>query len=179
MKLCDKMRLQHTQRWTIVPTTRPQSVAEHSFNVAIIVEAMMAIAPVSMPTKSVITSALMHDSEEAILGDMPTPTKSKMRDLGFDPSQLDAMVSGRAELLPIDCRYFLKAADLLDSIHFLTNFGTGKRAAAVLKQLNKAYDTMIVNVHHALTMLDEQTAHKMALVLHEIREQVMSEDWTE
>jgi 5'-deoxynucleotidase YfbR-like HD superfamily hydrolase len=140
---------------------------------------MAAIAPVSMVAATITAAALAHDMEEAVLGDIPTPTKTKMRDLGFDPLELDKMVSGSSKLLPIEYRYFLKAADLLDSIHFLTNFGTGRRAKAVLQQLNHAYDTMLINTRYAFPELSELTADKMGLVLHEIREQVMSEDWTE
>ena len=40
MKLNDMMRAQHVKRFHIVNTTKSQSVAEHSFNVALIARAI-------------------------------------------------------------------------------------------------------------------------------------------
>ncbi|QGH73623.1 MAG: putative hydrolase of HD superfamily [Podoviridae sp. ctpVR23] len=182
MKLCDLMRLQHTQRWTIVPTTRPQSVAEHSFNVALIAARIARYSPVSFDLAVLGQAALMHDAPEAVLGDIPTPTKSKMRDIGFEPSQLEFMIQGQMSKLPCHYEFVIKAADILDGIHFLANFGTGARADAVLKQLTEAYDTMIVNAAHGLPeslKTDQFTGNKFAVALSVVREEVLSQEWTE
>lgn len=180
MKLCDLMRLQHTMRWSIVPTTRTQSVAEHSFNVAMIAGRIARHAPICIDAGVLREAALMHDAPEAILGDMPTPTKSKMRDAGFEPSTIETMVCGPMAKLPIQYNYIIKAADILEGIHFLTNFGAGPRATAVLGQLTRAYDTMIISVRDGMmeTMSDDH-AGKMALALHLVREEVLSQEWTE
>lgn len=182
MKMCDLMRLQHTQRWTIVPTTRPQSVAEHSFNVSVIALRIARYSPVSFNLATLREGALMHDATEAILGDIPTPTKSKMRDMGFDPNSLDFTICGTMSSLPCHYEFVIKAADILDGIHFLTNFGTGGRADAVLKQLIKAYDAMILNCADSMPeglRKDTVMGNKMAVALHTVREEVLSGDWTE
>jgi len=51
-----------------------QSVAEHSWGVALILKELCDRTRVDMPT-ALLFAALVHDAEEAYIGDMPAPTK--------------------------------------------------------------------------------------------------------
>ena len=51
-----------------------QSVAEHSWGVALIVKELCARRGLEVPAELLFT-ALIHDAEEAYIGDMPAPTK--------------------------------------------------------------------------------------------------------
>jgi hypothetical protein len=69
----DLLRLAFVPRWSIVPMLRPQSVAEHSFNVAVIgADLAQAWAPDRpLMTNYVMVMGLLHDAEEAVTGDIP------------------------------------------------------------------------------------------------------------
>lgn len=71
-----ELRLSFVPRWCIVKTTRTQSVAEHSFNVAVIAEKLCRIMKVGdEATGVVVRKALLHDRYEVYTGDIPSPAK--------------------------------------------------------------------------------------------------------
>jgi len=67
-------RLSVVKRWSVVGTIRAQSVAEHSFNVALIAE---RIARRRWPDEreAVLMYALYHDHDESVTGDFPSYMK--------------------------------------------------------------------------------------------------------
>ena len=77
MTLAEQLRLQVVQRWNIVHTVKTQSVAEHSFNVVLIVREMCYKIPTIDPLdrKSLMIRALDHDMEEVFTGDLPSTSK--------------------------------------------------------------------------------------------------------
>lgn len=180
MKLLDMMRAQHTMRWTIVPTVRPQSVAEHSFNVAIIAERIAVLSGMSLDLAKLRSASLLHDIAEVVTGDLPTPTKSRMRDLGFDPNRMDDTIT-KSELLPTQYRVIIKAADLMESIHFLTNFGCSKRTEKVLSNLKDSYSTFIINIGNEINQ-PKVGIHwdRLAVAIGAAYDELMAEEgWTE
>lgn len=57
--------------WTKYPTKSPESVAEHSFGLAILA---LSIAPkIGLDTSKAVTIALIHDLGESIIGDIQSP----------------------------------------------------------------------------------------------------------
>lgn len=78
-RLSDLLRLQFVPRWTVIPTTRRQSVAEHSFRVAIIVQELVDCIPMK-GTISAVRYALMHDGPESFTGDLPGNLKEYLPD---------------------------------------------------------------------------------------------------
>lgn len=66
----------NVSRWHTWPTSRPQSVAEHSWNVARI---LLAIWPEAR--KELVVQCLLHDVGEIMTGDVPYPIKSENADL--------------------------------------------------------------------------------------------------
>ena len=71
----DLLNLSYVQRWIIAPMDLPQSVAEHSFRVLVIVRGLHDV----MTTKGIrafdlynaMVYAIQHDSEEVYTGDIP------------------------------------------------------------------------------------------------------------
>lgn len=71
-------RLAFVPRWVIFPTNRRQSVAEHSFHVSTITLWLMQFHPYRDEAGFVLdalTYAIVHDAEESITGDTPSPSK--------------------------------------------------------------------------------------------------------
>lgn len=69
-RLHDLLDLAFIPRWCCVPTTRPQSVAEHSYRVAIIVQELIDRIPYA-GTIHAVRWALAHDGPEVRTGDIP------------------------------------------------------------------------------------------------------------
>lgn len=64
-------------RWAIIKMAKPQSVAEHSFNVALITRAILSnFIEQQLDDNEIIVAALDHDwAEEIYTGDIPSPAK--------------------------------------------------------------------------------------------------------
>jgi 5'-deoxynucleotidase YfbR-like HD superfamily hydrolase len=148
MKIAELLRMSHTKRWGIVNTTRVQNVAEHAFNVTLIV---MAIIRRWRPDDEIyqmstfdLLAALLHDAEEIRTGDTPTPQKMRLREAGA----ADAMRGVRADIMndllgeklhiavddtkhDSEFQFILKAADLIESIWFIQIEGVGAHAKQV------------------------------------------------
>lgn len=132
------MDAQYCQRWSMVGTVIPSNVAVHSFNVAMIA---MEIRKRMMNTihfseMEVCYFALIHDVKEVYTGDIPTPTKTKMRAAGFDPESFDPGVPDEMEPSP-RVRQIVKMADLIDNAYFISRHGTGTRATTATAEVSR------------------------------------------
>jgi 5'-deoxynucleotidase len=130
MKLGDMYRAGDVNRWQIVKTLKQQSVAEHSFHVAVI--SLHLFRKVAAHTKTDVSSlaevvlrwALMHDMPEVLTGDVATPFKMMIKAQGCDPfSQIEDSVCEeykrtKEELSPL-VRHVVKLADLIEAVRFL------------------------------------------------------------
>ncbi len=67
--------LSHTWRWNFHPRVRQESVAEHSFWVAIIVNELVTAKELDAIRADCLAYALYHDAEESVTGDLPNPVK--------------------------------------------------------------------------------------------------------
>jgi len=63
------------KRWHTAETTTPQSVAEHSFGVALI---LLRIVPEERMSLNLLKAALLHDMGELETGDIPYATKKRL-----------------------------------------------------------------------------------------------------
>lgn len=72
-------RLQYIQRWSLMRSTAPENVAEHSFHVALLTHMLCSIGNVhygrSLNAERAATIALFHDASEVFTGDIATPVK--------------------------------------------------------------------------------------------------------
>lgn len=83
-------RTQLIERWSLMRNIAPENVQEHSFQVALIAQALVFIQKAYFPKDAfdldpdrVMARALFHDVAEVMTGDLPTPVKyysSEMRE---------------------------------------------------------------------------------------------------
>src|SRR5919202_5216240 len=92
-------RLRFIQRWRLMRNAVPESVAEHSFRVALLAHALCTIGRAvfgrDVPVERVVTLALFHDAEEVITGDIPTPVKHHNQELLERLRQVEVLASER------------------------------------------------------------------------------------
>ena len=79
------MKLTDVERWVIVPVTRRQSVADHSYRVWVLAlslyDAMVTVPHNSFERESVGYWALTHDVDEIWTGDLPSTVKDVLEEL--------------------------------------------------------------------------------------------------
>ncbi len=150
-------RLRFIQRWSLMRNAVPESVAEHSFQVALLAHALCAIGNTvfgrDVPAERVVTLALFHDAEEVITGDIPTPVKHHNADILRSLRQIEALASERllgmvpkvlaATYRPLlhgpdrdpELLRWVKAADKLDAyLKCATEVAVGNREFIVAKR---------------------------------------------
>ena len=117
----DKLRASNVMRWHTVPMVRTQSVAEHSFNVAMMVEELATRLKFKFEDiDRLVARALHHDLHEIIDGDTPSPVKPKPL---IDWSET------------WDGGHVLAFCDLLDSLAFASKYHSeqhGQNASEIL-----------------------------------------------
>lgn len=140
MSLYDYLRAGHVKRWHIVNTATTQSIAEHSYLVAII--AMYLCAELGGDEKECHETAvwaLFHDAVEIRTGDIPTPAKRLIRGIegGEDVlDMLEARLMPRAPFIengePGDrASLCVKLADAIEAAHWIRENGLGRHAEIV------------------------------------------------
>lgn len=164
LTLTEILRAQNVNRWNLIATTREQSVAEHTFNVTMIVRALAKALKIddNLLTKA----AIEHDLDEVLTGDIPSPTKQMAKQMEMDLGKIEGAKKNCDRLLPLD-KAMLKFADILESVHFLDNFGAGHRATAVKEDLMDQCNAMIavaeaqfgVNVAYAMSAVKDEVIY--------------------
>ena len=139
MKINDILRASGVTRWHIVRTVRPQSLAEHTFDVVMIARAVAKIAGVD--DYEIIKAALLHDLDEIITGDIPTPTKQKARDNGWELNDLYKTVTGR-ELSP-DESLIIQLSDKMADLHWLWLHALGPHSNRVYEVMAEQYNELV------------------------------------
>ena len=131
-------RMKYITRWSLMHSTRAESLSEHTCNTALLAHMLCLIARRYTGTpcrpKTVAVAALYHDAPEIITGDMPTPVKyanAALRDAykaleaesvrsmtGLLPEELGEEISPfiSGELLTAEEKRLLKAADRLSAL---------------------------------------------------------------
>lgn len=130
------MDAEHCKRWSMVGTTSDSNVATHSFNVAMLAMAIRKemFNTIACSEQEVCYFALIHDVKEVHTGDIPTPTKNKMRAAGFDPDHFDPEVPDEEEPRRF-VKTIVKLADLIDNYLFISQHGQGTRAAVAAREV--------------------------------------------
>jgi 5'-deoxynucleotidase YfbR-like HD superfamily hydrolase len=107
-------------RWTIIRTLRAQSVAEHSYFVALYAKRIGELLGLSLEEMAeLVWAALVHDADEMITGDVPTPSKKRHLYIHRD-RVLDDMGYGEPDISAYS-KDILKVADVYEACMFLTD----------------------------------------------------------
>ncbi len=131
-------RMKYITRWSLMHSTRAESLSEHTCDTALLAHMLCLIARRYTGTpcrpKTVAVAALYHDAPEIITGDMPTPVKyanhalqdaykaleaESVRSMtGLLPEELGEEISPfiSGELLTAEEKRLLKAADRLSAL---------------------------------------------------------------
>lgn len=137
--VADKLRALDVTRWNMVPTFRRQSLAEHTFMVALIAEQIAN--ELGIGSTMVIHMSLYHDLEEVMTGDIPAPTKQKLREVGVNfgvGGPLDQLGYWNEGATPREI-VIVKAADYIADIVFLRRYGKTPYALLVMDRLSKNF----------------------------------------
>lgn len=134
MNLRDCYRASDVKRWQIVKTYKQQSVAEHSYQVALIATRICDIMentyPGNMPLnfkQEVLWYALIHDMPEVLTGDLATPLKTL---LGVQARGTLDDFESKISILghELNCcsdtslvAYVVKLADRIEAVAFLNH----------------------------------------------------------
>ena len=100
-------RMKYITRWSLMHSTRAESLSEHTCDTALLAHTLCLIARRYTGTpcrpKTVAVAALYHDAPEIITGDMPTPVKYHSPGLREAYKALEReSVSAMTELLPAE-----------------------------------------------------------------------------
>ena len=72
-------RMKYIERWSLMRSSRPENLSEHSLEVALIAHMLCVIGNArygrSLDAERAALVALYHDASEIITGDLPTPVK--------------------------------------------------------------------------------------------------------
>lgn len=173
------MRMSNVKRWGIITMSRPQSVAEHSFNVACIALAIAeeiewqaltwtnAMITARVDKKLLMRWCLLHDLPEVVTGDIPTPLKKMVggaiesfeSKLFPEHSALKAAMQNDHEL-----EYMLyKIADYSDAIQFARSFCIDTKKDEIIREMVSAAGRLIDQVDKVY--FKEMAGHRIRSVV--------------
>jgi len=154
--------LSYVPRWSIVRVAKPQSVAEHSFFVAMYADQIAEIISWRHRgnRENLMRAALWHDVEECFTGDIPGPTKRKIMSNEFintveEGNRIRFGNKYKITLKPQE-KIILKTAGLLDEALFLA--GEIQRGNMACKHVFKY---VLTRLHKACMQLPGLLVNKL------------------
>ena len=102
-------RMKYIERWSLMRNARPETLSEHSLDVAMIAHALCVIANVRyghhIDCGRACLIGLYHDASEIITGDMPTPVKYYNDDIRTAYKKIEQIAEDRLlDKLPEDLK---------------------------------------------------------------------------
>ena len=102
-------RMKYITRWSLMHSTRAESLSEHTCDTALLAHLLCLIAKHYTGTpcrpKTVAVAALYHDAPEIITGDMPTPIKYYAPEIRDAYRKVEAVASDKLlSMLPDELR---------------------------------------------------------------------------
>lgn len=127
--LKEGLRLSHVPRWSTVDRLKEQSVADHSFRVAIIalnlVDWLIFKGIKEINRGKVVELAILHDIAESHTGDVPTPFKRNIKAIAGATAYQRLFPTGHeGHLYEMDV---VKIADVMESITWIERYGINSK----------------------------------------------------
>lgn len=133
------MRLHAVKRWHMIDTSKQQTLAEHSANVALLAMMIARTVPFNFFGNpfTIAAAALVHDLEEAFTGDIPTHTKRRLS--GIDILEAEVLHSAFQVNISDNHKALIKLCDLADGIRFIRLHGVDLTATHAQEGLEDQY----------------------------------------
>lgn len=134
--LHDILRAGTVKRFHIVNTTRVQTLAEHQYGVAVLAcEIAGRLGWEDAAVARLALLSIIHDAGETRTGDVPTPTKARLRDA--TGSVADAVFAQFDPVVHVghEEKCVMKCADYLESMIFLMEHKVGRHADVVMDDI--------------------------------------------
>lgn len=150
--LATQLRLSAVKRWGIVEMSRQQSVAEHSYNVALIalnlVEASVGHKGFSKEDESLLlTLCLVHDMPEVFSGDIPSTIKGVFKEEldDWETTSFPAFSATNASVYKRNpnIKLVIKVADIMESIIFAERYCIDIRKGRIIADLYADIDRFL------------------------------------
>lgn len=160
----DVMRMMVIKRWGIISMTRTQSVAEHSYNVA-----MMALniynnsRCLDVSVEWILVLALTHDLPEIHTGDIPMSLKTddiKQAVKEYENAAYPKLSAFKQQSKEIEL-LIVKAADIMEAITYCRRYSDDPRSNEVIQGL-----------HDAMTALLDTIPDSMVAVRDDLKEAI-------
>ena len=138
------MRLHAVKRWHMIDTTRTQTLAEHTANVALLTYVVALKAPGMFfgPAYTAAAIALLHDLGEVFVGDIPTHTKRHLSGVDeLERATLPRDLRPAAQIAP-EIKNLIKFCDLADGIRFIRLHGVDVTSDHAKDGLENQYDLL-------------------------------------
>ena len=145
----DVMRMMVIKRWGIISMTRTQSVAEHSYNVA-----MMALnicnnsRRLEVSVERILMLALTHDLPEIHTGDIPMSLKTddiKQALKEYENANYPLLASFKHRSMELET-LIVKVADIMEAITYCRRYCDDPRSSQVIQGLHEAIDSVVDTV---------------------------------
>lgn len=158
------MRFSAVKRWHMIDTTRQQTLAEHSANVAALAYLVAMNAPQGFfgPSQNVACHALVHDIAEVFTGDIPSHTKRRLYGVDELEESVTPFIWRHGGQCSEDVHLMIKICDLADGIRFIRLHGVDVTAEHAMRgledQLKNKLDTARLLWHaHVFAIVDDIT----------------------
>ena len=149
----DVMRMVVVKRWGIVSMTRTQSVAEHSYNVA-----MMALniynnsRNLDVSVERILMLALTHDLPEIHTGDIPTPLKTddiKQAVKEYENANYPKLSAFKQQSKEIEL-LVVKIADIMEAITYCRRYSDDPRSNEVIQGMHDAITDLLNSIPNSM-----------------------------
>lgn len=135
------MKMSVVKRWAIIDMLKQQSIAEHSYNVAMFATILIDSFPRELRKYKSITIqwALLHDITEVKTGDIPTPLKYEINssikeaELSMFPG-VSAAKKFMEENWPIPLK-IIRVADCLDALFFAGKYCIDANKDQIIREI--------------------------------------------
>lgn len=136
------MRMHAVKRWHMIDTTRVQTLAEHSANVALLAMLIAKTAPIEWFDTYVVVAAaaLVHDIPETFTGDIPSHTKRRLDDIKLGQLEREVTPSVFDIAFNDHTRRLIKLCDIADGIRFIRLHGVDLTAAHARVGLERQFN---------------------------------------